>query len=166
MRDLAKSAGIKPPALYNHFSSKEQIVTEAMWLALGDFFSAVLTPLVAEEPDLWLERIVRRHTLFQLEQQRLVTANDLLMQREALARYMPPAEHGAFVGAQRDYFEVVRDLTRFVSGTRSSNRATVDAFAVISACDRVSVWYRPGGAMTPDQVADLTWAAAHRLLVA
>jgi AcrR family transcriptional regulator len=164
MRDLATSAGIKPPALYNHFASKEQILTEAMWLAFGDFLSTVLTPLSEEAPEHWLEGIVRRHTMFQLEQQQLATANDLLMQREAIARHMPEDEHTAFLAAEREYVHIVRDLVKSASGTRSANRATVDAFAVIAMCDRVSTWYRPDGPMSTRQIVDQTWSAVSRLL--
>jgi hypothetical protein len=86
------------------------------------------------------------------------------MQREAVARHMAPEEHREFLEAQRKYFEIVRDLVRFASGSRSGKRATVDAFAVIGICDRVSVWYRPDGRLTAPEVADLTWAAVRRLV--
>lgn len=48
MRDLAAAVGIKAPAIYNHFSSKEEILGEAVEYALADFFGCVLDQLESD----------------------------------------------------------------------------------------------------------------------
>lgn len=164
MRGLAAAADVRPPALYHHFSSKQQILAEAMWLALGDFLVAVLGPLDEEPPSDWLHRIVSRHTAFQIEHRDLASANDLLVQREMLSEHMPHDEHLAFNEAGRGYFQIVRDLGRVRSGARSHDRANIDAFAIIAACDRVSIWYSPEGKMDLAAVTRQTWALVERIL--
>ncbi len=164
VRDLASEVGLTSPALYNHFSSKRQIFVEAMWLSLGSFLQSVLEPLQDEQPERWLEQIVRRHTLRQLEYQEEATANDLLMQHEQLAHTMNAGEYQALAGVEREYARLIRELTRWASRTRSADRAMVDGFAIIAMCERVNIWYRPSGHLSPGEVADLTWAAAQRLL--
>src|SRR5579875_1608253 len=82
MKDLAAAAGVKAPALYNHFTSKEAVLVEAVEGALETFFVDVLSPLPDEPVDIWLEQIVKRHTLFQIERIDIASASDLVLAGE------------------------------------------------------------------------------------
>jgi AcrR family transcriptional regulator len=164
MRDVASAAGIKAPALYNHFGSKEEILAEAMRFSLGAFLRDVLGPLDAYEPDDWLSVVVRQHVIFQLEDADLAVSNDLLMARDR-REPLTSEEHGDDARRlQRAYFEFLRDLVRGATGMRASGRLNVRTFAIISMCDRTNSWYRAGGSLTTKDVADEIWSIVHQLL--
>lgn len=164
MRHIATAVQVRPPALYYHFSSKEQIFIESMWLLFGEFFVEVLEPLVREPSDRWLENVVRRHTRSQTMNPQRATANDLLFQNEQLSQRLNPEQFGEIRLALREYVRLVRDLASALAGTTSRDRATVDANAIVAICDRTSQWYRPELSMTAEEVIDWTWDAVHRML--
>lgn len=162
MRDVAGATGIKAPALYNHFSSKEDILEEAMRFALTSFLRDVLGPLGEYPPDEWLSHLVRRHVMFQLEHSDLALSNDLLMARDRRDQGSPGVQ--SVRDLQREYFELVRDLVRGSTGLRASGRLNVVAFTIIGVCDWTNSWYRPGAGLTTKDVADETWANVQKLV--
>lgn len=165
MKTLAAAGAVKAPALYNHFASKEQILAEAIALALGDFFRAVLGGLPDVGFESWLELIVRRHATYKLKNMAVYQASDLLLDATRLTPHLPEGDLETVKTVQREYLYLVRDLARGAAAYEMSpNEATVTAFAIIAICDRVSEWYRPAGPLTPDQIADRTWCLAARML--
>jgi AcrR family transcriptional regulator len=166
MRHLGTAVNVRPPALYYHFASKEQIFLEAMWLLFGEFMVEVLEPLVVEPRESWLENVVRRHTRFQAKNPERATANDLLFQRQRLASRLEPEQFDEIRASAREYVRLVRDLASAMSGTEDAYRATVDANAIVSICDRTSQWFRHELPMTAEEVNDRTWQAVHRMLSA
>ncbi len=163
MRDLAGPAGVKAPALYNHFSSKEDILAEAMSIGLGDFYSWVLEPLADVPPEQWLELIVRRHTLYQLEHV-AARASELLMESEALSRHLPEQEYVRMRATQREYVRLIRDLVAATSASNSEGQATVASYSVVALCNWVKTWYRREGNLTPSDIADHVWHLVSRML--
>ncbi len=164
MRDLAATAGVKAPALYNHFSSKEEILAEAMDLALADFYSSVLEPLRDEPLDCWLELIVRKHTIYQLENIAVAKADELLMQSEALSRHLPEPDHSRMRATQREYVRLIRELVGAASEVETEERAIVASYSIVAMCNWVKTWYRHEGDLTPGDVADYVWHLVVRML--
>lgn len=157
VRDLAKAVGIKAPGLYSHFPSKEAILSEAMIRALADFLNYVGVPSAAATPQARLEETVRRHVLFQVQHLALARSNDLLLDSEAVGRFLPPEEHELLVRAQRTYYDLVRSRVEAVLPARYKIDPSIATFAVINLCDRVTSWYKPGGRLSPEEVADTQW---------
>jgi hypothetical protein len=108
-----------------------------------------------------LEGLVRRHVLFQVKQQELARANDALLNTGSLQRLLPDDEWRKISTALRSFVEIVRALVR-ASGAASDDGVT--AFAITSMCDRVSVWYRPDGRLSPEALAGETWALVAAML--
>src|SRR5262249_29600924 len=85
MKELAAAAGVRAPAIYNHFEAKESILTAATIWALEDFHAQVAG---TDDPGTdvcdRLENLVRRHVIYQLEHLQLARANDLVMDADAL----------------------------------------------------------------------------------
>ncbi len=163
MRDLAAAGGVTAPALYNHFQSKSQILAETLWLGFHDFFVEVLGPCDDEQPERWLEGVVRRHMLFQLENREVAIASDRLFGREFLSERVPARDADAVLAIERDYVELVGELAAAASGTTSAKRALVDAYAIVAACDRVAEWYTPDVGFTPAELATQTWQTVQRI---
>lgn len=164
MRDLASAVGIRAPAIYNHYSSKDEVLAAAMKHILGQFFWELLGPLEEKPVDDWLESIVRGHILFQLEHPRHASANDALMGAPGIDRVLPKADYKRLVGAQRHYIELIRALVELRSRGLDRADALMAAFSIAATGDRVASWFDPEGPLTPEQVAERSWALAERMI--
>jgi AcrR family transcriptional regulator len=164
MRDLAAVADIKAPSLYNHFSSKEQILAEAVLYAFGRFFHAVLEPLADEPSAAWLEGIVRRHTLFQVQHPELARTNELILLDEQRINNLPPADADRIGAMRAHYAEILETLIRARTGWRSDKRLLVASGAVAAICDRFGGNVRPPASLTAEQTASYNWDLVERML--
>jgi AcrR family transcriptional regulator len=165
MKDLARAANVKAPALYNHFQSKEQILGEAIRRAMGIFILTVLGPLDAQPVDRWLERVVWSHTEYQMSDPELQSAHELLYRSENLSPHLSPADHKVLVWTQREYVDLMRALIEIATGSSlTSSERTVAAFGIIAMCDRTSSWFRPGGPESSEQVAAAMWTLVATML--
>jgi AcrR family transcriptional regulator len=165
MKDLARAANVKAPALYNHFQSKEQILGEAIRRAMGIFILTVLGPLDAQPVDRWLERVVWLHTAYQLSDPELQSAHELLYRSENLSPHLTADDHKVLVWTQREWVDLMRALIEVATGNSlSHSQQTVAAFGIIAMCDRTSSWFRPGGPDSSEQVADDMWTLVAAML--
>jgi AcrR family transcriptional regulator len=147
MRDLAAEVGIKAPALYNHFRSKEEIFVEAITVTLRDFQAAVPG---ADDPALppleRLDGLVTRHVTYQLEHSRTARANDRMIESSALER-LSPAQRESVRTLLRAYLDTMTEICEAVVREEGLDARNVrlTALALGSMCDRVLSWYRPSG---------------------
>lgn len=164
MRDIAAAVGIKAPAIYNHYSSKEDVLAAAMEHIMGRFFWSVLGPLEEEPMDRWLREIVRRHVAWQLEYRRLSQANDALLNAPNKKKLLPPVVYRRVVGVQRSYVELLTALIDLGVPRGAKWDARIAAFAIAAMCDRVVGWYDPKGPLEARQVADRSWKLISRMV--
>lgn len=164
MRDIASAVGIKAPAIYNHYGSKDEVLAAAMEHILGRFFHALLDPLEGLETDQWLEGIVREHVRFQLSHRNLSGANDALLNSPGKERALPPDVYRRITGVERDYIELIRALVQLAAPDTGPDQALMTAFAIAAMGDRVVAWHRPSGNLTVEEVADFTWSLAARMV--
>jgi AcrR family transcriptional regulator len=164
MRDIAAAVGIKAPAIYNHYSSKEDVLAEAMEHIMGRFFWSLLGPLDGEPMEAWLKGIVCRHVAWQLEYRRLSQANDALLNAPNKKKILPPAVYRRVVGVQRSYVDLLTALIHLHAPRSAQWDARISAFAVAAMCDRVVGWYDPNGPLEIRQVADRSWKLVSRMI--
>ena len=164
VKEVAAAVGIKPPGLYSHFPSKEAILTEAASRVLRDFTVQVAGPVEPANPEAVLRETVRRHVTYQIENLRIAKVTDLLLNRESTHRFLPEKDHASLLEVQRSYFNLVRDrVTAFAPNPPGAN-TTVATMAIIAMCDRVATWYKPGGSLTADEVAEQHWQLTRHML--
>ncbi len=155
MRDLATEVGIKAPALYNHFRSKEEIFIEAISITLEDFHSAVTK---RDDPKLSgierLENMVSRHVIYQIDHARIAKANDRLIESSAMDR-LSHEQRETIRSMLRKYLDTMTDVCAQV--VRDAGREPKDvrlvALAIGSMCDKVLSWYRPNGKYPKQKIA-------------
>ncbi|MFD6065304.1 TetR/AcrR family transcriptional regulator [Rhodococcus wratislaviensis] len=164
VRDLAAAVGIKAPGIYSHFRSKEEILSEAVLRALGGFIGAVTAPAEASDPCAELQNTIYRHVEYQLEHLKLARANDLLLNSESTGRYLPAGDHQLLLDVQRAYYRLVRARVQAVVGPEFGIDVTVVTFAIITLCDGVTAWYRPGGRLDHLAVAEQHWLIVRGML--
>jgi AcrR family transcriptional regulator len=164
MRDLAAEVGIKAPAIYNHYQSKEDVLAAAMEHILGRFLWTLMTPLEELPVEEWLERVVHDHVRFQLVHRRLSRANDALLNAPGKKRVLPPPVYKRIVGVERSYIELLDVLVRLATPDSDHWNGMMSGFAITAMCDRVAAWYDPKGELSIEQVADRSWQLARQMI--
>jgi TetR/AcrR family transcriptional regulator, cholesterol catabolism regulator len=154
VKQIATEVGIKAPGLYAHFPSKEAVLAAAMSRELYNFLAFVLEPDDGTNPRYRLEAVIRRHVTYQLANLPATTSNDMLLNSEAVRTALGEQDYLLFRRAQRAYVDHVEQLIVDCRVSAAVCQPRVAALAVLSLCDRVNSWYRPGGRLTSTQVID------------
>lgn len=164
MRDIAAAVGIKAPAIYNHYNSKEDVLSAAMEHIYGRFIWSLLSPLEQQPVERWLKSIVRAHVAFQLEYRRHSQASDALLNAPNLEQILPPQVYRRIVRVSRSYAELISILIRLAVPRSSELDGLVSSFAITAMCDRVVGWYDPEGPLDARQIADRMWKLVSRMI--
>jgi len=151
MRDLASELGMQGGSLYAHISSKEDLLVEIVQTAAGQFDTALLTLRGDAMPaDRKLREAMERHI-------RVVADN-----MESATVFFHEWKHlspGAYtrVTDWRDTIDAFyRDLVTqgIEEGTfRRDLDVKMTANLILSAVNWAYTWYRPGGRLSPRDVA-------------
>lgn len=152
MRDIAGVVGIRAPSIYNHFPTKEALLHYVMvetLAALREQLEAALVNTPHGDPISQVETFVREHIRFHLEHapEAAVADNEL----EALSE-----ENRVSVVARRDAYEtLLRGLLQegVEMGVFAETEVKLVSIAILTMCTAVASWYRPGGALSSDEVA-------------
>lgn len=143
--EIGERVGISGPALYRHFSGKDQILASLFSETMDELIAA--TAVVFSDPDRDLERLVRHHVDFALEQRHLVN----LYQREEKSLVEPWRSH--FQRRQRTYASRWEDALRRCFPNASDGRIAASAQAAIGMIHSVADW--PRSARQADDLSDL-----------
>lgn len=151
VRDIADEVGMQSGSLYAHIASKEDLLDEIVRQA-ADRFMAAITP-IADGPGPAGERLKRAMAAHI----RVVAASPeaatiFLHEWKALS-----PERRAAVAERRAAYE--EQLARIIrQGVEAGEFRPIDEqfvrLLVLSAVNWVYQWYRPGGPLAPDEVAD------------
>ncbi|MET0819708.1 MAG: TetR/AcrR family transcriptional regulator [Aeromicrobium sp.] len=152
MRDIASDAGVTVASIYHHFPSKQDILVEIMVRTMTDTISMTREALVASDnrPAAQLDAIVRAWTLFHTTRQReaLIGASELRSLEDEGRRLVVTLRD-----EQEAMFRQVidRGVSMGAFGTPYPREA---ARAVINMGYSIASWYRAGGSIDPDQMAE------------
>jgi AcrR family transcriptional regulator len=166
MRDLGADVGIKAPAIYSHFSSKEEILGLALIWSMDDFNEAVLW---SGEEDLdaveRLRRILARHIQYQIENPIVASAFDVLASSKILDR-LGQAQYQSEVDKRlKVYVSAVRKLIREITEQYSDHvDARLAAHAITTMYDQVGRWHRSGTKSDNDHVIETFWSFVRAIL--
>jgi TetR/AcrR family transcriptional regulator, cholesterol catabolism regulator len=165
VKQIAADVGLRAPAIYNHYSSKEELLLAATTWALDAFQIAVLGPDNPERPaPERLEGLVRRHIRYQLENLDIARANDLVLDEVTLQEVLPSELVDGIRKRMRGHLDLATELVSQSQSDGSSADARLCALAIVTMSDRVSSWYRPGGRFSIDDVCDTYWGLAAAML--
>lgn len=150
VRDIADVLAIKPGSLYAHIETKEELLWGILSVAADRFFAAV-EPIVASNLVTVekLRRIIAAHVgvLTQSVSAAAVYMNEW--------RHLSEPRRTEFAARRDAYERIFRDLIR--DAVREGTFGDVDekfaALLVLSSINWIYQWYRPGGPMTPDEIA-------------
>jgi AcrR family transcriptional regulator len=167
MRDIATEVGIKAPAVYNHYKSKEGLLAEAVTQALGAFNDTIAAADIPGTPALErLQSVVAAHIMYQIEHSRIAQANDRLLESGILNRLDPTVRHRV-KGMMRQHLDRLTKIVETIPSqvTTSHTEARLTALAIITMCDNVLNWYRPAGSYTPEKICKHFYTLTRNMLL-
>ena len=151
MRDIAQKAGIESATFYYHFESKEALLFEIMRLTRDDLISSA-TEVVARgaDPSDKLRRFVANHAWFHAARssEAAITATEL--------HSLSPEWRERIVTGRDAYEAMLREILMEgqQAGAFEAQDADLLARAILMMCTGVALWYRPSGALSPDEIGD------------
>lgn len=151
VRDIAESVGLLKGSLYHYIRSKDDL--------LARLFDGLLEDTVRE-----LEAIAAREADAETRLGAMVRAyaGSVMANHDAVGLYLResrllPAAELAKLGARRRrmralFTEVIADGAR--AGTFAVRDPKIAALAILGSCNWLYEWYRPGGRLAADAIAD------------
>jgi AcrR family transcriptional regulator len=150
--DIAKGSGIQKASIYYHYASKEDLLFHILKTTMDDLTAYLNARLaVVEGTEQRLRAAVRGHVRFHLErQQENFIANSEL-------RGLTRAHYLTIVNKRDEYESIFQDLIR--RGIEEGMFAAVDvkilSYAILTLCTAGATWYKPGGRLAVDEIADI-----------
>lgn len=142
MREIAEEAGLSPGNLYHYFSGKDEILLFCQERTLERMQAAV--DGARGTPAERLRAVLRAHVHCMLDELEGATAH---LDVEAL-----PKKLRAPMIEKRDAYE--RAVRRIVAAAMPRGDAALVTRAMLGAVNWTARWYRPDGALGPDEIAD------------
>lgn len=152
MRDIARSADITAASIYHHFASKQLILQDIMLRVLGDALSVTRSALLRSgaAPADQLSAVMRAWVLFHTARrsEAMIGASEIRSLDEVGRRLV--------VSLRDEQERLFRDVVE--RGVEEGDFATPHpreaTWAIITMGNTVASFYRPGGELTPEQMAD------------
>lgn len=152
MRDIARDADITVASIYHHFPSKQRILQDIMIRVLSDVISLTRGALMraGASPTEQLDAVMRAWILFHTTRraEALIGASEIRSLDEVGLR---------LVVALRDEQErMFRDVVErgVAEGDFATPYPREAVRAIINMGYSIASWYRPGGELTPEEMAE------------
>lgn len=163
MEDVAKAVGLRASSLYNHYSSKQEVLADIAIRAMEELLRAnAVASSGQQEPEGKLVAIMRAHVIFHATQAMYVRVTNrsinsleepsrsvvLQLRRDYVARWMQVVEEGVQAG-------------RFTAPD-----IKIACWSLIDMGMGVSQWFNPDGEYTAEQLGQMYGEYALRQLQA
>jgi AcrR family transcriptional regulator len=152
IRTIAARAGLSVPGYYHHFESKPVVLIAIMRSAMSELYARSRAADTGSGPDARLRLAAHVECLVLFHAHR----GDLAFLASSEIRALPEdarVEHIAQRDRQQGLLEEIIE-TGMEDGVLDVDHPHDMVRALITMCTGVSQWYRPGGALSPEQLAD------------
>lgn len=150
--DIAKGCGIQKASIYYHYASKEDLLFHILKATMDDLTAYLKQCLaVAEGTEQRMRAAVRAHVCFHLErQQENFIANSEL-------RGLTSEHYREIVCKRDEYEKIFQDLISRGAGEGgfADGDVKILSYAILTLCTAGAGWYRPGGRLTVNEIADI-----------
>lgn len=152
IREVAAAAGLSVPGLYHHYRSKQALLTDICQVAMRDLWERSEAALAEAGDDVLrrLDLLVECLVLFHAHRR------ELAFIASAEIRGLEPESRASHIAA-RDRQQRLMDAI-IEEGAAAGLFATPFprevSRAVVTMCTGVSQWYRPGGELSPTDLAE------------
>jgi AcrR family transcriptional regulator len=161
LRLIAEAAEVTTPAIYWHYQSKDDLCFTIVSREYREFGELVMAALEGQSPAEQLRAYVEAFVSVQLRRR----TGRMQLGFDQLVASLPVTQRAGLAQVQRPLFETLRDILRagMADGAFAVRDASVAALALISMCNYTFTWFRPGGPLTVDRIAQAYGDYAVRL---
>jgi TetR/AcrR family transcriptional regulator, cholesterol catabolism regulator len=150
LRQIASEVGRTVGSVYNHISSKEDLLYSIMSGIMRDLLDETERIAAAyEDPVARLRAVAELQVAFHAGR-----AQEVFLGNSEL-RSLPPVRRAAVVELRDAYERIFREIVEQGVRARAFHVADVRlaTYSILAMGSRVADWYRPGGRLTLEQVA-------------
>ncbi len=154
MRQIASEVGVQAGALYNYIPDKQSLLFDLMRTHMDEVLQAWADePRPTGDPLAELEAFARFHVRFHLERREAVFIAYMEL------RNLDPENLEALLQRRKAYEESLTDILRRAraAGLVSVSDPKVAAYGVIAMLTGVQTWFKDGGDLSREMVADIYW---------
>jgi len=149
MRDLAKASGMSLAGMYYYVRGKEELLALIQERCFDAVMEGARAPLaMVHDPAERLQAFIRHHVMFFAAHM----AEMKVLSHEAESLTGRAAE--ALRAKKKAYSALLADLVGQVSPELSAEERAVTAYALFGMMNWIYTWYRPDGALPPEELAD------------
>jgi len=157
LNEIAKVVGIKTPALYYHFKSKNEILYAYLVRSGEQILTAVQQSVTAagSDPRKRLCSYVKSYIRTQLEMIDTMPTVNTVIYSSTFTKALTRSQHKWVQDWERKIVEIIRNILedgKKEGGFQFDNMAAT-AFFLMGSIDFVVNWYRPGGSLTIEDLA-------------
>lgn len=162
VREIAMAAGLTGGALYNHFPSKDHLLSSILvgtHKELRRWFEEAMAK-AGHEPQDELQALVRAHALFHTQFQKEARVAN----QEVLSLLEPDKK--TVIAERRWGMQLVVDILERGkrTGVFEVRDAKVVAMAILNMGISIAAWFRPGGPLSAEEVAELHASLALKMV--
>ena len=151
MDDIASSLGYTKSVVYYYFKNKNQVLWE-IFTKIHDAWWADMESLVKTDnpPDKVLASMIRKHALNVLDR----AAWSAIYFRDQ--GELTDAQQKVITKRKKEYDQLFRQVYQrgVEEGIFQDIPTTLVVNSIIGICNSTHAWYKPGGPLTPDSIAD------------
>ncbi|MSW38736.1 MAG: TetR family transcriptional regulator [Actinobacteria bacterium] len=151
MRDVAARVGIQMSSLYHHYPSKQSLLIDIMESTMNDLIGLAKQVMdVESDPKSQLGAAIRMHVSYhaQRSKENFITDSEL--------RSLDEVARASVVALMDRYSAMFRKC--LVAGQKAGTFRSADPSVVLAALfgtiSSVPTWYKPGGRLSLDAIAD------------
>jgi len=149
LRDLAAAVGLRVGSLYNHISTKEDLLVDLIRTHMNSLFQELDQALVGiDDPVEKLQRFILFHVTYHIVRKREVFIG------YSELRSLEPEHYREIVGLRRDYEQVLVAILEQgrLAGRFQMGDVQVAAFGILAMLTGVCTWFRPDGRLSREDV--------------
>jgi AcrR family transcriptional regulator len=152
-RAIADAVGLQMSSLYHYFASKQDLLLEIMVRPMRDLIYVVEQAVAqaGQAPEQRLRAAIRSHILFHADRRQ----EAFLLDSEL--RALEPAGRELVIKLRDQYEQIFTDILRqgASDGVFDVPDIKITVFMLMAMCTGVAVWYRPGGRLPLETIADI-----------
>jgi AcrR family transcriptional regulator len=150
VREIASRVGVTVPTLYYYYGNKQGLLVELLTGSMHDVLTRCRHALAeaGERPEQRLANLVECTTLYMAQRRALAFVH-------AEIRGLEPENRARYVAQRDELSAMLRQtvLDGVDDGAFSTNHPVDAARAILSMCQAVADWYRPGGPLGEAELA-------------
>jgi AcrR family transcriptional regulator len=153
-RAIADAVGLQMSSLYHHFPSKQDLLVDIMVRSMRDLMSVVekaVAQVQSAGPEQRLRGAIQGHILFHADrrQEAFILDSEL--------RALEPPGRELVIKLRDQYEQIFADILQqgMAEGVFRIPDCRIAVFMLMAMCTGVAIWYRPGGRLPLETVADI-----------